>query len=150
MKNLLLLALLPALPALAQTAPSPLPANVGVRRVIIGSDTPPEPQADAEAARLTGQLGLSPAQATQVRAAALVQYQARQAKLRRLEAAHAQGRIPLDAEDKAIEDNFEAQLHAICTPEQYQKHQLIRARFRRLRARADSLRQAGPAPVAPH
>lgn len=148
-KLLLLVGLLPALPALAQTALSPLPATTGVRRVMVGSDTPPEPQAEQATRLLTGQLGLSAEQVPRVYAAELAQAKARQAKLRKLEATHAQGIIPPDAEDKAIEDNFEAQLQAICTPAQYQKHQLIRARFRRLSARADSLRQAGQVPVGP-
>jgi hypothetical protein len=111
---------------------------------MVSSNMPPETRADEETARLTGQLSLSPEQATQVRTAALTKAQARQAKLRQFEAAHAQGYLPLDAEDKAIESQFEAQLQAICTPAQNQKYQTMQARFRRLSARADSLRQAEP------
>lgn len=151
-KHLLALGLLlTAGAAHAQTAPATAPAaapvTVGVRRVMVSSNTPPESRADEETQRLTGQLSLSPEQATRVRAAALVKAQARQAKLRKLEAAHAHGRIPLDAEDKAIEDNFEVQLQAICTPAQNQKYQVMQARYRRLSARADSMRKAAPAPA---
>jgi hypothetical protein len=46
------------------------------------------------------------------------------------------------AEDQAIEAEFETQLKAICTPEQYVRRTAIQARFRRLRAQVDSLRQA--------
>ena len=84
-----------------------------------------------------------------MRAAELARLQARQARLRQLEASHAHGIIKPGPEDKAIEDNFETQLKAICTPAQYERHQTIQARFRRLRARADSLRQASPAPTSP-
>lgn len=48
----------------------------------MGADTPPEPLADERASQLAGQLGLSPAQTTQVRAAELARLQARQARLR--------------------------------------------------------------------
>lgn len=152
MKKLLLFAgLLPGLSARAQTAPPATapPTRLGVARRYIGADTPPEQLADERATRLAGQLSLSPEQTTQVHAAELTRAQARQAKLRKLEAAHAHGVIPPDAEDKAIEDQFEAQLQVICTPAQYQKYQLMQARFRRLSARADSLRRAAPAPAGP-
>jgi hypothetical protein len=49
---------------------------------MVSSNMPPETRADEETARLTGQLSLSPEQATQVRTAALTKAQARQAKLR--------------------------------------------------------------------
>ena len=143
--------LLTAGAAYAQNTPVPAPmaAPVSMSRVMVSSDTPPESRADEETQRLTGQLGLSAEQATQVRAAALVKFQARQAKLRRLEAAHAHGRIPFDAEDKAIEDNFEARVQAICTPSQNQKYQTMQAPFHRFRAPADSMRRAAPAPAGP-
>lgn len=146
-----LLNLLPALVAEAQTQPAAAPANIGVTRRYIGSDTPPEQLADERASLMVGQLGLSPDQATQVRAAELTRAQARQAKLRRLEAdpSHPWGFIPLNAEDRAIDAQFETQLQAICTPAQYQRHQVIQARFRRLRARTDSLSHVPQGAVTP-
>jgi hypothetical protein len=150
-KILALLSLLPALPALAQTQPAaPLPTGVGVARRYIGSDTPPEQLADEETKMLTSRLSLSPEQVVQVRAAALTKAQAYQARLRRLETSqHAQGFIPKGPEDIAIETKFEQQLQAICTPAQYERQQVITARFRRLSARADSARRAGGQPVGP-
>jgi protein CpxP len=146
-KHLLALGLLLAAgTARAQTTPAPKSMAISVSRVMVSSNTPPESRADEETVRLTGQLSLSPEQATQVRAAALAHAQARQAKLRRLEAAHAHGRIPFDAEDEAIEDQFEAQLQNICTPAQNQKYQTMHPR--RLGARTDSLRRVAPAPAS--
>lgn len=130
-----------AAPVLAQTQPAPLPTRISVTQRRIGSDTPPEPQADEQTTRLTGQLGLSAEQVPQVRAAALARAQAHQAMLRKYEAMHFVGTVPA-TEGQAIEDAFEEQLKAICTPEQYARHQIIRARFHRLSARADSLRRA--------
>lgn len=133
--------LLGTAPVLAQTQLAPLPTRIGVTQRRISSDTPPEPQADEQTTRLTGQLGLSAEQVPQVRAAALARAQAHQAVLRKYEAMHFVGTIPA-TEAQAIEDAFEERLKVICTPEQYARHQVIRARFRRLSARADSLRRA--------
>ncbi|RZK87989.1 MAG: hypothetical protein EOO62_38350, partial [Hymenobacter sp.] len=143
-KLLVLLSLLPGLPALAQTQPAATPpANVQVARVRIGSDTPPEQPAEEETNMLTRRLGLSPEQVVKVSAAALTKAQARQARLRQLETTqHAQGFIPKGPEDIAIEEKFEQQLQAICTPAQYERQKTISARFRRLSARADSARRA--------
>lgn len=140
-KLILLGLLLGTAPVLAQTQPTPLPTRIGVTQRRIGSDTPPEPQADEQTTRLTGQLGLSAEQVPQVRAAALARAQAHQAMLRKYEAMHFVGTIPA-TEGQAIEGAFEERLKAICTPEQYARHQVIQARFRRLSARADSLRRA--------
>ncbi|MGI4863821.1 MAG: hypothetical protein ACRYFZ_07845 [Janthinobacterium lividum] len=149
-KITLLIGICAALPTLAQTQPSAgLPVGVSVTRRVIRADTPPEQLADERASRLASQLGLSPEQTAKVRAAELARAQARQARLRQLEASHARGIIKPGPEDKAIEDNFEAQLKAICTPAQYEHHQTMKARFRRLSARADSLRLASPAPSQP-
>jgi hypothetical protein len=126
--------------ALAQTQPTPSATRVVVTQRRIGSDTPPAQLADEETTRLVGQLSLSPEQTTQVRAAALKRAQAHQALLRKYEAMHFVGTVP-PAEGLAIEAEFEAQLKAICTPEQYARHEAMRARFRRLRAQSDSLKR---------
>jgi hypothetical protein len=114
----------------------------------IGSDTPPEQLAEEETDRLTGQLSLSPEQVTRVRAAALKRAQAHQAQLRKYEAMHFVGTVP-PAEGLATEAEFEAQLKTICTPEQNARREVIAARFRQLRARADSLRQAPKGAATP-
>ena len=149
-KITLLIGLGAALPALAQTQPSAgLPAGVSVTRRVVRSDTPPEQLADERVSLLASQLGLSPEQTAKARTAELARAQARQARLRQLEASHARGIIKPGPEDKVIEDNFEAQLKAICTPAQYEHHQTTQARFRRLSAQADSLRQVSPVPSQP-
>jgi uncharacterized protein (DUF58 family) len=124
--------------ALAQTQPAPVVTKVGVTQRRIGSDFPPAQRADEETTRLVGQLSLSPEQTTQVRAAALKKAQAHQAQLRKYEAMNFVGRVS-PAEGQAIEAQFEAQLKAICTPEQYAKREKMQARFRQLRAQYDSL-----------
>jgi len=126
--------------ALAQTQPTPPTTRIAVTRRRIGSDTPPAQLAEEETARLTGQLSLSPAQATQVQAAALKRTQAHQAELRKYEAMHYVGMVP-PAEGQAIEADFEAQLKAICTPKQYARRQRMQARLRRISAENDSLLQ---------
>ncbi|RZK93619.1 MAG: hypothetical protein EOO62_31670 [Hymenobacter sp.] len=145
MKQLfVLLGLLPGLPTLAQNQPQAAPlTNVRVTRRYISSNTPPEQRADEETKMLTSRLSLSPEQVVQVRAAALTKAQARQARLRQLEASHAQGFIPKGPEDIAIEEKFEQQLQAICTPAQNERQKMITARFRHLSAQADSARRAG-------
>lgn len=139
-KHLLLLALWPALPALAQVAPA-TPTGVSVTRRVVTSSTPPQQLADEHTAQLTRQLTLTPEQAEKVRAAELTRAQEHQAILRKYEALHWSGRIP-PAEAEAADAKFEAQLAAICTPEQNQRRSVMRARFRQARARYDSLQQA--------
>jgi uncharacterized protein (DUF58 family) len=68
--------------------------------------------------------------------------------LRKYEAMHFVGTVP-PAEEMAIEAEFEAQLKAICTPEQYARREAMRARFRRLRAQADSLGQTQRSSISP-
>ena len=136
--SLLALGLAAGPAALAQTQPSPSTTRVAVTQRRIGSDTPPAELAAEETTRLAGQLSLSPEQTTQVQAAALKKAQAHQAQLRKYEAMHFVGRVP-PAEGMAIEAEFEAQLKAICTPEQYAKREKMQARFRQIRARYDSL-----------
>lgn len=150
-KLLVLLSLLPGLPALAQTQPAapPLPAGVRVTQVRVSANTPPEQVAEEETKMLTTRLSLSPAQVVQVRAAALTHAQDNQARLRQLDASHAKGRIPRGPEDIAIEEKFEQQLQAICTPAQYELQKTITARYRRLSAQADSARRAGGQPMNP-
>jgi hypothetical protein len=127
--------------ALAQTQPAPVITKVVVTQRRIGANTPPAQLADEETTRLVGQLSLSPEQTTQVRATALKKAQAHQAMLRKYEAMHFVGKVP-PAEGQAIEAEFEAQLKAICTPEQYAGRQKMQARFRQLRAQYDSLERA--------
>lgn len=138
--SLLILGLSTGQAALAQTPPAPAATRVVVTQQRTGSDTPPAQLADQETARLTGQLGLSPEQTTQVRAAALKKAQAHQIMLRKYEAMHFVGRVP-PAEGQAVEAEFEAQLKAICTPAQYVSRQRMRARLRRISAENDSLLQ---------
>jgi regulator of protease activity HflC (stomatin/prohibitin superfamily) len=141
-KLVVLLGLLPVLPALAQTQPAAtLPTGVRVAQMRISSSTPPEQVADEETKILTNRLSLSFEQVVQVRAAALIKAQDRQARLRQLEASHAQGRIPKGPEDIAREEEFEQQLQAICTPAQYERQKTITARLHRFSAQADSVRQ---------
>jgi uncharacterized protein (DUF58 family) len=123
---------------LAQTQPAPVITKVVVTQRRIGADFPPAQRADEETTRLVGQLSLSPEQTTQVRAAALKKAQAHQAMLRKYEAMHFVGKVP-PAEGQAIEAEFETQLKAICTPEQYAKREKMQARFRQLRVQYDSL-----------
>lgn len=127
-------------PAVAQTQPSAPFTRIIVTQRRIGADTPPTQLAEEETTRLVGQLGLSPEQTTQVHAAALQRAQAHQALLRKYEAMHFVGTVP-PAEGQAIEAEFEAQLKAICTPEQYARRQKMQARLRRIRAQNDSLLQ---------
>jgi uncharacterized protein YciI len=141
MRTLLSLCLLgfgTAQAALAQTQPDPVVTKVVVTQRRIGSDFPPAQRADEETTRLVGQLSLSPEQTTQVRAAALKKAQAHQKVLRKYEEMKFVGRVP-PGEGQAIEAEFEAQLKAICTPEQYAKREKMQARFRQLRIQYDSL-----------
>jgi hypothetical protein len=143
MKTLLSLCLLgfgTAQAALAQTQPDPVVTKVVVTQRRIGSDYPPAQRADEETTRLVGQLSLSPEQTTQVRAAALKKAQAHQRMLRKYEEMKFVGRVP-PGEGQAIDAEFEAQLKAICTPEQYSKREKMQARLCRLRAQNDSLLQ---------
>jgi hypothetical protein len=114
----------------------------------IGSNVPPAQLADEETAQLAGQLGLSPEQTTQVRAAAIKKAQARQKMLRKYEEMNFVGRVP-PAEGQAIQAEFEAQLKASCTPEQYAGLGKMRARLWRLRAQADSLERVKHAESSP-
>jgi len=143
MKTLFFLCLLgfgAARAALAQTQPDPVVTKVVVTQRRIGSDFPPAQRADEETTRLTGQLGLSPEQVAQVRAAALKKAQAHQKMLRKYEEMSFVGRVP-PGEGQTIEAEFEAQLKAICTPEQYAKREKMKARLRRISAQNDSLLQ---------
>jgi hypothetical protein len=138
--SLCVLGLLASRPAVAQTQPGQPTTRVVVTQRRIGSDTPPAQLADEETTRLVGQLKLSPEQATQVRAAALKRAQAHQTQLRKYEEMNYVGRVP-PAKGMAIEAEFEAQLKAICTPEQYARREKMRARLRRISAQNDSLLQ---------
>lgn len=137
MRNFLLLTAfwLGAAVATAQTAP--VPANgTRVERQQITADTPPEPMARELTEQLQGQLGLSPAQTTQVYAAALACRQAYRDMLRRRETSGTYQ--PIAQEQHAIEAAYEARLQPILTPAQSTRYQVIQTRYRKLRAQYEA------------
>lgn len=116
--------------ATAQTAPVAA-HSTQVERQQVTAATPPEPMAHKMAEQLTGQLGLSPAQTTQVYAAALACRQAYREMLRRRETPGTYE--PIAQEQQAIEATYEARLKPILTSEQSARYQVIQTRYRKLR-----------------
>jgi hypothetical protein len=137
MRNFLLLNIfwLGAAVATAQTAPVQAPYT-HVERQPFTAATPPEPMAHQMTEQLKGQLDLSPAQTTQVYAAALACRQAYQAMLRRREAPGTYE--PIAQEQQAIDAAYEARLKPILTPEQSARYQVIQARYHKLRAQYEA------------
>ncbi|GAA4028931.1 hypothetical protein GCM10022409_11300 [Hymenobacter glaciei] len=129
------------LAASAQTT-QPVPATMGVQRVrVSAAEMNPELEAARTADQLTGQLTLSPAQTTRVRAAARSWSQARRDLL--VKHNGLRDHSTLQAEGAAIETQYETQLKSILTPAQEERRQMIRARFRKIREEADAREKAG-------
>ena len=118
MLALLTAALLTAGTLSAQTAPAP------AGRLQQRPDLTPEQRADAQAQRLTTQLGLTADQTPKVRALVLAQVQELQTL--RGKYAAAGSRQGMGAELKAAQDTFETQLKAVLTADQYSRYAQLR------------------------
>jgi protein involved in temperature-dependent protein secretion len=90
--------------------------------------------------QLKGQLSLSPAQTTQVYAAALACRKAYQDMLRRRQTPGTYE--PIEQEQQAIEAAYQARLKPILTAAQSAKHQVIQARYRKIMARYEAEEKA--------
>jgi periplasmic protein CpxP/Spy len=118
MLALLTAALLTAGAATAQTTPAP------ASRLQQRPDLTPEQRADAQAQRLTKQLGLTADQTPKVRALVLAQVQELQTL--RGKYAAAGSRQGMGPELKAAQDTFETQLKAVLTADQYSSYAQLR------------------------
>jgi hypothetical protein len=141
MRNFLLLATcrLGAAVAAAQTVPALAPYP-HVERQSFTADTPPEPMAHAMTEQLKGQLDLSPAQTTQVYAAALACRQAYREMLRRRQTSATAE--PIAQEQQAIETAYQARLKPIFTSEQSARYEVIQARYQKIRAQVEAAEKA--------
>lgn len=111
---------------------STAPIGVSRQRVRVGT-VPPEKRAEEMTSLLQGQLSLNPEETKQVYTVTLAYTQAIQANGLRYEreGMSAYQHEPQDTAE--LKTKYEAQLKAVLTPAQYERHLLIQERFRKLR-----------------